>query len=180
VKKYLAVIPLLFLLCFAFGCQDKAAMAELEEFRAQAAVEEQNKALIRNYLEEMDKQNFGIFEEIYAPNAKVYYPSNSSEPMSAEQFLPMAKSFYAGFPDFSHNIKELIAEGNKVILRSIDSGTHQGEFNGIAATGKKIEFGVLVIFYLDDGKIIEAREEFDMLGFMQQLGMELKPKEAGK
>jgi steroid delta-isomerase-like uncharacterized protein len=179
-KKYLSVIPLVFLLCFVVGCQDKAAMAELEELKAQAAMEEQNKELIRNYLEEMDKQKFEIFKEVYALNAKLYYPSNSSEPMSIEQAIPMAKSFYAGFPDFSHNIEELIAEGNKVILRSIDRGAHQGEFNGIAATGKKIEMGVLVIFYFNEGRIVEAREEFDMLGLMQQLGMEMKAMEAGK
>jgi steroid delta-isomerase-like uncharacterized protein len=179
-KKYLSVIPLVLLLLFVVSCQDKAAMAELEELKAQAAMEEQNKELIRNYLEEMDKQKIEIFKEVYAPNAKFYYPSNSSEPMSIEQAIPMAKSFYVGFPDFSHNIEELIAEGNKVILRSIDRGTHQGEFNGIAATGKKIEMGVLVIFYFNEGKIVEAREEFDMLGLMQQLGMELKPKEEKK
>ena len=179
-KKYLCIVPVVLAFCFTIACQDKAAMAELEQYKAQATLEEQNKELIRNYLEEMDKQNFDIFKGIYAPDAKVYYPSNSTEPMSIEQSIPMAKSFYAGFPDFSHNIKELIAEGNKVILRSIDSGTHQSEFSGIAATGKKIEFGVLVIFYFSEGKIVEAREEFDMLGLMQQLGMELKPKEAGK
>ncbi|MBN2258404.1 MAG: hypothetical protein JW704_11400, partial [Anaerolineaceae bacterium] len=54
-KKYLLVIPLFFLLCFVVGCQDKAAMAELDEFRAQAAVEEQNKAIIERYYTEGDK-----------------------------------------------------------------------------------------------------------------------------
>jgi hypothetical protein len=42
-KKLLMVIPLVFLLCFTFGCQDKEAMAELEEFKSQTALEEQNK-----------------------------------------------------------------------------------------------------------------------------------------
>ncbi|MFQ6069737.1 MAG: ester cyclase [Candidatus Aminicenantales bacterium] len=42
-------------------------------------------------------------------------------------------------PDFSHNIEELIAVGNKVMVRVIDRGTHLSEFNGIPATGKKIE-----------------------------------------
>jgi len=159
------------------GCQDKEAMAELEEFKAQAEIEAQNKEVVRNYIKEMDKKNFEIYSEAYAPDAKGYFPSNSSEPMSVEQAVPMAKSFYAAFPDFSHSIEELIAEGDKVILRAIDRGTHQGEFNGIPATGKKIEMGVIVIFKFKEGKIVEAWEEADMLGMMQQLDMELKPKE---
>ena len=174
------ILPLSLILCFMVGCQDKEAMAELEAMKAQKAVEEQNKALIRNYLEEMDNQNFEIFNEVYAPDAKLYYPSNSSEPMSLERAIPMAESFYAAFPDFSHSIEELISEGDKVVLRAIDRGTHQGEFNGIPATGKTIEMGVIAIFYFKDGKIVEAREEMDMMGLMQQLGMELRPKEGEK
>ena len=176
-KQLIMILPMALILCFTVGCQDKAAMAELEEFKAQAVVEEQNKEVIRNYLNEMDNGNFDILYEAYAPDAKLYLPSNSSEPMSIEQSIPMAKSFYAGFPDFSHSIEELIAVGDKVILRAIDRGTHQGEFNGIPATGKKIEIGLLAIFHFKDGKIVEAREDTDMLGMMMQLGMELKPKE---
>ena len=179
-KKLYMILPMALILCFMVGCQDKEAMAELEAMKAQAEVEEQNKELIRNYLKEMDNKNFEIFNEVYAPDAKIYFPSNSSEPMSLEQSVPMVKSFSAAFPDFNHSIEELIAKGDKVILRAIDRGTHQGEFNGIPATGKKIEFGVIAIFHIEERKIIEGWEEFDMLGFMQQLGMELKPKEGEK
>ena len=176
-KKFLMILSLVLVLCFVYGCQDKEAMAELEAMKAQAEVEEQNKEVIRNYLKEMDDGNFDSLYEAYAPDARLYYPSNSSEPMSIEQAIPMAKSFYAAFPDFSHSIEELIAVGDKVVLRAIDRGTHQGEFNGIPATGETIEMGVIAIFHFKDGKIVEAREEGDMLGMMTQLGMELKPKE---
>jgi steroid delta-isomerase-like uncharacterized protein len=162
------------------GCQDKEAMAELEEFKAQKEVEEQNKELISNYLKEIDNKNFEILYEVYAPDAKMYLPSNSSEPMSVEQSIPSLKSFYDAFPDFSHSIEELIAVGDKVILRAIDRGTHQGELNGIPATGKSIEFSVIAIFYFEGGKIVEVREDVDFLGMYQQLGMELKPKEGEK
>jgi len=179
-KKLCIILPLALILCFMVGCQDKAAMAELEEFRAKAEVEEQNKAIVLRLLEEMDNKNFEIFNEAYAPDAKVYFPSNITTPMSIEQTVPMVKSFSEAFPDFNHSIEELIAEGDKVILRAIDRGTHQGEFNGIPATGKKIEMGTIVIFKFKEGKIVEGWEEADMLGLMQQLGMELKPKEAEK
>ena len=45
-KKYLMTLPLALILCLMVGCQDKEAMAELEEFKAQAAVEEQNKEIV--------------------------------------------------------------------------------------------------------------------------------------
>ena len=45
-KKEFMILPLALILCFMVGCQDKEAIAELEEFRAQAALEEQNKALV--------------------------------------------------------------------------------------------------------------------------------------
>ncbi|MDH5743004.1 MAG: hypothetical protein OEZ52_05645, partial [Candidatus Aminicenantes bacterium] len=68
-KKLLMVSPFVILLCFTFGCQDKEAMAELKEFRAQAEVEEQNKELIRNLFKEWNNRNIDILNELYAPNA---------------------------------------------------------------------------------------------------------------
>jgi steroid delta-isomerase-like uncharacterized protein len=176
-KKLCMILLFALILCFMVGCQDKEAMAKLEAMKVEAKVWEQNKELIRNFLKAMDNKNFEIYNEVFAPDAKFYFPSNSSEPMSPEQSGALAKSFYEAFPDFSHSIEELIAVENKVILRAIDRGTHQGEFNGIPATGNKVAFSVIAIFRIEDGKIVEAREEFDMMGFMQQLGMELKPKE---
>ncbi|MCK4430721.1 MAG: ester cyclase [Candidatus Aminicenantes bacterium] len=48
---------------------------------------------------------------------------------------------------------------------------------GIPATGNKVEFGAIIIFRIENGKIVEAIEEADVLGWVMQLGMELKPKE---
>jgi len=59
-------------------------------------------------------------------------------------------------------------------------GTHQGEFQGIPATGNKVEISGIIISRIENGKIVEEREDWDLLGFMQQLGLELKPKEVKK
>ena len=58
--------------------------------------------------------------------------------------------------------------------------THQGEIQGIPPTGNKIEASGIMIHRVENGKVVEDREEADMLGLMQQLGMELKPKEVKK
>ncbi len=179
-KKLLTILPLALILCFMVGCQDKEAMAELEAMKAQAEVEEQNKDVVRKFLEELDRGNIENVMELFAPNSLWYTPSNSPTPMSKEKTYEFLKMIYEAFPKWQHKIEEIIAVGDKVITRAIDYTTHEGEFQGIPATGNKVEFGVIVIYSIDKGKIVEMREEGDMLGFMMQLGMELKPKEPKK
>ena len=85
-----------------------------------------------------------------------------------------------GFPDINWKTQELIAKEDKVIFRLTQTGTHEGEYRGIPASGDKIEFGVITIFNIKERKIVEAREDYDGLGFMQKLSFELKPNEEDK
>jgi len=179
-KKLYMILPLALILCFMVGCQDKAAMAELEEFRAQAALEEQNKEIVKDFLEELSKGNVEIWKELCSSEFALYYPSEATEPMSLEQAYESFQILFKGFPDLNWNIRELIAKGDKVIARFTVTGTHEGEYRGILATGNKVNISEIVIFQFKDGKCIETREEADALSFMHQLGMELKPKEGEK
>ena len=81
---------------------------------------------------------------------------------------------------FRSSIEELIAVEDIVISRFIVRGTHEGEFEGIPATGNKFESGGILITHIENVKIVEDKEEVDLLGLMMQLGMELKPKETEK
>ncbi len=181
-KKYLPVISLAFLFCCVIGCQDKAAMAELEEFKAQAALEEKNKEIVLRYNEEIDNQNFDAAMELLAPDYAYYFPSGVSEPVSREEAIAQVKMFQNAIPDLVHHIEEMAAVGDKVIFRFIARGTNTGDIEemGIPATGKPVEVSSIVIIRVENGKIVEERQEADMLGFLQQFGMELKPKEEGK
>ncbi len=179
-KKLYMILPLALILCFMVGCQDKEAMAELEKFKAQAAVEKQNEAFYRGIIEEINKGNVDILKESFAPDYGFYSPSTSTKPYSREETIEFAKMILRAFPDHNWGIEELIAVGDKVIVRFIYRGTHKGEFQGIPATGNKIESSAIVIARIKNGKIVEEREEANMLGYMQQLGMELKPKEGEK
>jgi hypothetical protein len=76
-KNPILVVSLVVLLCFAFGCQNKAEKAELEKFRTQAALEEQNKALVKPSLEAWSKGEFEVFRETVAPNVVWYMPSRT-------------------------------------------------------------------------------------------------------
>jgi steroid delta-isomerase-like uncharacterized protein len=176
-KKQLIPILLAFLICFAFGCQDKKAKAELEKLRAQAEVEEQNKAIVLRWFGELSKSNFdALYEELFAPDSKQYMPPNA-EPMSFEEFKPMAKGLYEVFPEIEHTVEDIVAEGDKVVAKVLVHTVHQGEFARIPATGKDLEWTGIAIFQIKDGKIQARWEIADIFGLYEQLGMEFRPKD---
>ena len=155
-------------------------MAELEKSKAQAEVEEQNKELVKRAWEAWGEGDFETFKELLAPDYVYYFPSRTTKPMSREETIEFGKMLRKAFPDISWGIEELFAVEDRVIVRFIFSGTHKGEWQGIPATGNKIESSGIIIARIENRKIVEDKEEFDMLGLMQQLGMELKPKEGEK
>ncbi len=170
-KGLCVILPLALILCFMVGCQDKAAMAE---------VKEQNKAIVKSLFEAWEKGNFEAWKEAVAPEYVWYIPSRSTEPLSREETIEAGKMMLIAFPDVTFSIEEMIAVGDKVITRYIVRGAHQGEYQGIPATGNKFESSGIMISHIENGKVVEDREESDHLGMMMQLGMELKPKEKEK
>ena len=176
-KKLSMILLLALILCFMVGCQDKEAMAELEEFRAQVAIEEQNGAIVRQVFDGLNKQNEAVYEEFYAPEYGWYLPANNPKALTRDEEVGFVKQLWAAFPDIRWEIAEMIASGDTVMVRFTVTGTHEGEYQGLPPTGNMWETGGLWMVRIKDGKLVEAREEADVLGWMQQLGMELKPKE---
>ena len=176
-KKLYLILPFTLILCFMVGCQDKAAMAELEELRAQAEVEEQNVELVRKAFEAFGKGDMEAYGELVAPDYVYYGPSST---YSLEELKESARVWWASFPDMSFSMEEIFAVEDKVVFMLMQRGTHTGDFMGIPATGNKFEISGILITRIADGKIVEEWDESDWLGFYQQLGMELKPKEGEK
>ncbi len=145
-----------------------------------AKVAEQNKELFRKVAEECSKGNFDFLNEANAPDYAYFSPSINPKSMSNEEVIALLKTFKEGFPDISFDLVESVAVGDMVMSRYVIRGTHKGTFQGIPATGNKVEFSIMNWCHWRDGKIVTEREEADMLGLMQQLGMELKPKEVKK
>lgn len=79
--------------------------------------------------------------------------------------------FHMSFPDLAYNIEDIIAEGDKVVVRRTATGTHKGDLFGIPATGKMIEVVGVDVFRVKDGKFKEFWLSWDQMGMMQQLGV---------
>ena len=78
----------------------------------------------------------------------------------------------AAFPDMLMDVQDVIASGDKVVVRARYTGTHQGEFMGIPATGKSVDVQLIDIFRLGgDGLVHEHWGVYDALAMMQQLGV---------
>jgi steroid delta-isomerase-like uncharacterized protein len=131
---------------------------------------EENKAIVRRVIEEVDKGNWAIFDELLARDY-VYHMPRGPKPLTREEYEELMRAIRAAFPDQRVTIEDMIAEGDKVVTRYTSSGTHKGDFMGIPATGNKVVATGIVISRIADGKIAEDWEEFDGVGFMQQLGI---------
>ena len=177
-KKLCMILSLVLVLCFVYGCQDKEAMAELEEFRAQAEVEEQNEALYRHFIDEFNKGNLDILEEMLAPDFICYSHIGSKQPLSREKWIEGMKNILKALPDLRYDIVTINTDNDFVIASTLGSATHSGEYMGLPPSGNRIsDVSAIVVIQFEDGKFIKEWGVVDNLSLMQQLGMELKPKE---
>jgi steroid delta-isomerase-like uncharacterized protein len=80
-------------------------------------------------------------------------------------------SMFAGFPDLQWDLLDTIAEGDRVMSLSTWAGTHEGEFMGIAPTGRRVTVEAWTIDRYQNGKLTESRIIMDVAGLLGQLGV---------
>ena len=133
---------------------------------------EQNKAAFRKMVEEILNQgNISLFDELVAPDFIEHEELPPGIPEGREGSILLFTQLRSAFPDFNAEIEDLIAEGDRVVVRMRWTGTHQGEFMGIPATGNSISIEVIDIVRLEDGRFVEHWGIMDNMGMMQQLGV---------
>ncbi len=107
---------------------------------------EENKNLVRRWWEALNRGNaLDIIEETYASDYVLHDPSLPEPVRGVQGVREFISSVIAGFPDARYTIEALIAEGDKVVQHISVQGTHQGEFQGIPATGKPVAIWVMII-----------------------------------
>ena len=132
---------------------------------------EENKALLRRLVDEgLHKKNLGIMDELISPNF-VNHSAPAGIPPTRDGYRQYVEMLLASFPDIYLDIEDLIAEGDKVVVRYTVRGTHQGSFMGLPPSGKQFSFTGIGIQRIVDGKFVERWEQADTLGLLQQLGV---------
>ncbi len=133
---------------------------------------EQNKNNVRRLFEEVwNKGNVAVADELFAP-AYTHHDSSTPDVGRGPESEKKRATFYRNaFSDLRLTIEDLIADGETVVARWSCRGTHKGEFNGIAPTGKQVNMTGISIARFTNGKMTEGYVNWDALGLMQQLGV---------
>ncbi|HET7479523.1 MAG TPA: ester cyclase [Rubrobacteraceae bacterium] len=140
---------------------------------------EENKAIVRRVIEECFNQgNLDVIDELIAPDYVDHDPAMPEEVRGPEGFRQFVSMYRSAFPDIHIQIKDQVAEGDRVAMRWVATGTHDGELIGIAPTGNRVTTPGMSIDRISGGKVAETRDNYDAMGMMTQLGVIPAPQEA--
>jgi predicted ester cyclase len=129
-----------------------------------------NKALARRWFDEVwNNRRKEVIYELSDPNVVTYGLAEGQKASDIPEFLPFYDRFIATFPDIHITVEDVIAEGDKTAVRLSAKGTHTGDAMGIAPTGRPVTLTALILIRWKNGKIVEAWNEFDAWGMMQQM-----------
>lgn len=134
------------------------------------AVEDQNKALTQKFYDEVaNKGNMAAADQLLAEDFVDHEPFPGIGPGrdGCKQFFSMMRS---AFPDLKFEIKQMIAEGDRVAVFVSMTGTHKGDFMGMPPSGRAFKTDAIDIIRIADGKAVEHWGVTDGMTMMQQLG----------
>jgi steroid delta-isomerase-like uncharacterized protein len=114
--------------------------------------------------------NLNELNTVFAPNVVDRDPASDQEP-GPEGFIHFFTGFRAAFPDLNISVEQLVADEDNVAIAYTVTGTHQGDFLGIPATGRQIKARGLQIARFENGQIVERWGSSDQLGILQQIGV---------
>ncbi len=109
-------------------------------------------------------------DEVVAADVLVHTPLRFEATGAAALKEVMAK-LHRGLPDLHITIEDMVAESDKVVARNAITGTHRGDYLGVAATGKTVAYDEVVIFRFVEGRIAESWAVVDVFAQLKQLGV---------
>ena len=132
---------------------------------------ETNKTIIKRFIDEYQTGNDQqvlldtVAEQMV--NRTPMFPNAPGGPAEVKTIFDM---FHSAFDGFAVEVLDQLAEGDKVMTYKVFSGTHTGDFMGIAPTGANVRFDVMDIVRIADGQIVEHWGMVDQAGLLRQLG----------
>ena len=135
---------------------------------------EENKAIVRRFIEAYNKRKLELIDDFVAPD----YVDHTNK-VGREGLKQLFNMGLTAFPDWHETVEDIIAEGDKVWVRLAYTGTHKGEFMGLAPTRKKITSKAVDIYRIVNGKLAEYWNVTDNVNIFKQIGA-IKITEKGK
>ncbi|HUK33498.1 MAG TPA: ester cyclase [Vicinamibacterales bacterium] len=128
----------------------------------------ENKALVRRFYKEVYVDwNMAFADAVVSPQFTSHdWPE--SGPTGSKAFRDYYAALRSAVPDARYEVDDLIAEGDKVVVRWRLLGTHKGDFRGIAPTGRQIVLKGIAIYRVQDGKLIERWVVSDLHGLLEE------------
>lgn len=141
---------------------------------------DENKALVRLLIDEVwNRGNLEKIDELLSPEYTLHI-SAAGVRTDREGYRGAVKAYRDAFSGFQFLIEDMMAEGDKVIIRWTIRGTHTGDYMGVPATGKDIGLTGIAIRRIAGGRIAEEWVEMDRSGLLQQMGAAPPAKDVAK
>jgi len=132
---------------------------------------EKNKAVIMRYVNEIQNgHSIDAIDSIFAENFVDHMATYGGLFQGIDGLKRGYSELLGAFPDLQVTVEDLIAEGDKVVVYKTATATHRGPYQGIPATGNRVQFENIYIFQIRDGKIVEYWGLFNEFALKQQLG----------
>jgi steroid delta-isomerase-like uncharacterized protein len=132
-----------------------------------------NKTTFRNFNDAVNSGDIelisNMIDEVFEPDVQIRTPL-PVEATGAQALKQVWAILLRAYPDLHITVEDLIAEGDKLVCRNVVTGTHQGEYMGIPATGKSVTYNEIFILRFEGGRIAETWGVVDVLSQMKQLG----------
>ena len=116
-----------------------------------------------------NNQNEAVIDEMFAEDG-VGHGLGPDPIVGPEQFKIFHRAFVSAYPDLKVHVEDTVVEGDKIATRCRVTGSHQGHGIGVAPTNQPVEFTGMVIVQVQDGKIVEAWNEFNFMEMYKQVG----------
>jgi steroid delta-isomerase-like uncharacterized protein len=131
---------------------------------------ERNKQLVRQMNAEVwNNANLDAIEGLFTPDFVLHFLPDGSDTSGLKNLREHVRELHGAFPDWSENIKRIVAERDLVVIHYVSSGTNQGQWLGTPPTGNGVQVNEMSIFRIEDGRIAEQWLLPDVASMQQQL-----------
>jgi steroid delta-isomerase-like uncharacterized protein len=131
---------------------------------------EENRTIVRRFWGVWEEGKLDLVDELVAPDYVNHSPGMPGQPEGPAGIKAVVSMFRAGIPDLKVVIEDVVAEGDKVMMRYRIEGTHEGELFGVPPTGRRVSIESITVERVSGGKIREHWRVTNTLDMMQQLG----------